>query len=214
MEDNRIMEEEIDRYLNGLMADSEKKAFDLKLAEDAELRKEVDLQRAIIKAVRKEQLEKILHREEKEIKKRSIRKFVIPFASLAIAASMAGFFYIGFLNNCEGVYNRYYESYTYTPVPSRGDEKVTLTKSDSIFFQALHHLESDQKKLAINELEKLNNSSSEMIAATNDAVKWYLSLAYIKNGQKEKAKILLQEIAKNDISEYKTKAIVLLKDLE
>jgi hypothetical protein len=44
-------------------------------------------------------------------------------------------------------------------------------------------------------------------------VKWYLSLAYLKNGEKKKAGILLLEIANETNSEYKLKAKDLLKEL-
>jgi len=44
-------------------------------------------------------------------------------------------------------------------------------------------------------------------------VKWYLSLAYLKNGEKKKARILLLEIANETNSEYKLKAKDLLKEL-
>ncbi len=213
MEDNRILEQEIDRYLDGSMTREEKQAFDRRLANDAELRKEVDLQQAIIKAVRKEQLERIIKREENVIRKRNIRKIVISFGSLAIAASLVGFFYMGYMNNCENLYGRYYQSYTISEIPSRGDEKLTFTKSDSIFFNALQNLESGQNKPAIRLLEELNSSSTEMLAASGDAIKWYLSLAYLKNGQKKKAKILLHNLAGNNLSEYKSKAMALLKEL-
>jgi hypothetical protein len=214
MKENEILEEKIDQYLKGSMTNQEREAFESQIEKDSELRREVELQRSIIWAVRKEQLEKIIQNEEEKIsKKTSIRKLVIYFGSIAVAASLSGVFYIGYLNDCESISNRYYQSYTYTPIPTRGDQVTALTHSDSIFFEALHHLENGQKKLAITQLESLNNSSAEMLAATNDVVKWYLSLAYLKNGQKKRAKTLLLEIANSANSEYKTKAEDLLKEL-
>lgn len=213
MKDNEI-EEKIDQYLKGSMTNQEREAFESQIEKDSELNREVDLQRAIIWAVRKEQLGKIIQNEEENIRKKTnIRKLVIYFGSIAVAASLSGVFYLGYLNNCGSISNRYYQSYTYTPLPSRGDEVSALTQSDSIFFEALHQLENGQKKLSITQLESLNNSSAEMLAATNDAVKWYLSLAYLKNGQKKRAKTLLHEIVNRANSEYKTKAEDLLKEL-
>ena len=214
MKENEILEEKIDQYLKGSMTNQEREAFESQIEKDSELRREVELQRAIIWTVRKEQLEKIIQNEEVNFRKKTnIRKLVIYFGSMAVAASLSGVFYLGYLNNCESISNRYYQSYTYTTLPARGDEVLALTHSDSIFFEALHHLENSQKKLAITQLESLNNSSAEMLGATNDAVKWYLSLAYLKNGQKKKAKILLHEIVNRANSEYKTKAEDLLKEL-
>lgn len=214
MKENELLEEKIDRYLNGSMTDEEKAAFNSKMAKDSELREEVELQRSIIKAVRKEQLGKIIQKEEKRIsKQKSIRKLVISIGSFALAASVLGFFYVGYLNNCEDLATRYYAEYTYSPIPSRGGENLLLTKSDSIFFSALHEFESGNNKLAISQLEALNESDSEMLAASEQAVKWYLSLAWLKNGEKKKARILLQEIANTSNSEFNLKAKELLKEL-
>jgi hypothetical protein len=215
MKENEILEEEIDRYLNGSMTEEERNAFNSRLADDSELRKEVELQRSIIKAIRKEQLEKIIQNEEgRIIKKGKIRKLVISFGSLALAASVLGFFYVGYLNNCENIANRYYVAYVYTPIPSRGGATLPLTKSDSIFFNALHQLENRKKKSAIKQLENLNNSTTEMIAASSQAVKWYLSLAYLKNGEKRKAMELLHLIIKEPSGEFYAQAKDLLMEIE
>lgn len=215
MKENELLEEEIDRYLNGSMTDEEKAAFNLRMKNDSELCKEVELQRSIIKAVRKEQLGKIIQKEERRIsKQKSIRKLVISIGSFALAASVLGFFYVGYLNNCEDLANRYYAEYTYSPIPSRGDEILPLTKSDSIFFNALQELEKGNNKLAISQLEDLNNSNSEMIAASGYAIKWYLALTRLKNGEKKKARLLLREIESSPNNEYSEKAKELLQELK
>lgn len=214
MKKNEILEEEIDRYLEGSMTDEEREAFDSRMTKDPELFKEVELQRSIIKAVRRERLEKIIQKEEEKItKKGKIRKLVISVGSFALAASLLGFFYIGYLNDCKNIANRYYAAYTYTPIPSRGVETLPLTKSDSIFLDAVRQMESGHNKLAIIQLENLNNTSAEMLVASDQAIKWYLSLAYLKNGEKKKARILLQEIANTSNSEFNIKAKELLKEL-
>jgi hypothetical protein len=208
------LEQEIDRYVEGLMGATERAAFEEKLANESELHNEVNLRRSIIKAIRREQIERIISNKEASlIRKGKIRKMVVYFGSLAAAACLTGFFYVGYLNNCENLANRYYVSYAYTPIPSRGGDNLPLTKSDSIFFDALHHLEKGDKKAAISQLESMNTSTAELIAADNQAVKWYLSLAYLKNGQKKKARTLLIEIAKKANSEYQLKAKELLKEL-
>ena len=215
MEDKKTLEESIDRYLNGLMTDEEKEAFELKMSEDPGFREEVALQRSIIRAVRNEQLEKIIRNEQQKIKKqKNTRRLVIPFGSLAIAASVAGFFYVGYLNQCDKLAGEYYESYTYTPLLSRGEDSVYLTGADSVFFNALQDIENDNVSSAINKLETLKNSEPEMLAATEQSVNWYLALAYLKKGKKNKAKILLLEIEKSINQEYIQKAKSLLNELE
>ena len=208
------LDQEIDRYVEGLMDAKERAAFKERLAIDVELHSDVNLRRSVIKAIRKEQLERIIKNKEASLSRKGrIRKMVIYFGSLAAAACLAGFFYVGYLNNCENLANRYYVSYAYTPIPSRGGENLPLTKSDSVFLEALHQIELGNKKAAIIQLESLNTSTSEMIAADNQDVKWYLSLAYLKNGQKKKARTLLNEIALKANSEYQLKAKELLKEL-
>jgi hypothetical protein len=214
MEENKMLEEEIDRFMEGSMTNEEKETFLARLAKDPELVKEVELQRSIIMAIRRERLDEIIQKEEERIKKqRTIRKLVISIGSFAVAASIFGIIYLSYLNNCANLADRYYVAFTYTPIPSRGGENLQMTKADSIFLNALHELETGDKKLAIIQLEKLNNSTFEMLASSEQAVKWYLSLAYLKNGQRGKARIILQEIVSKPNSEFKIKAEKLLRDL-
>ena len=215
MSDKEILDQEIDRYLEGLMNETEIADFNTRMGEDADLRNEVNLQRTIIKAIKNEQLKSIFQKEEIQIKKKEkIRKLVFSIGSLAIAASLIGFFYIGYLNSCATLANRYYVAYAYTPIPSRGGEILPLTKSDSLFFEALQQLEKGKSSLAIKQLMNLKEFHKEMNAATDQAIKWYLSLAYLKNGNKDKAIELLQTILKEPSAEFQTKAKELLNELE
>ena len=207
MSEKDFSELEIDLYLEGLMEETERADFETRIGNDAELRNEVNLQRSIIKAVRKEQLLKIVQKEENQIiKQGKIRKLVFSIGSLAIAASLIGFFYIGYLNSCENLANRYYMAYAYTPISSRGGETLPLTKSDTLFFDALKQLEEGKNTLAIKQLTDMQNNPKEMNATTDQAVKWYLSLAYLKNGNKAKAKSLLQIILKEPSGEFYLKS--------
>ena len=215
MSDKEILDQEINRYLEGLMNETERTDFNTRMGEDAHLRNEVNLQRSIIKAIKNEKLKSILQKEEIQIKKKGkIRKLVFSVGSLAIAASLIGFFYMGYLNSCSTLADRYYVAYAYTPIPSRGGENLPLTKSDSLFFEALQQLEKGKSSVAIKQLMNLKEFHKEMYAATDMAIKWYLSLAYLKNGNKEKAKELLQTILKEPSGEFHTKAKELLKELE
>ncbi len=214
MEDYTILEQEIDRYLEGTLTVEENESFNERLKCDPELVKEVELQRSIIRAVRNERLGKIIENEERQLHKQvRIRQLVISIGSFAVAASLIGVFYLTYLNNCEKLADRYYVAYTYTPLPSRGGEIVSLTRADSMFFNALVELKKGSKKQAITLLENLDNSNYEMVAATDPAIKWYLALAYLKNGQKKKARFLLQEIIKKPNSEFTEKAKKLLNEL-
>jgi hypothetical protein len=215
MSEKDFSELEIDRYLEGLMDKTEQADFETRMGDDVEFRNEVNLQQSIIKAIRNEQLKKIVQKEEMQIQKQGkIRKLVFSIGSLAIAASLIGFFYIGYLKSCDVLANRYYMAYAYTPISSRGGETLPLTKSDTLFLDALKQLEKGQNSVAIKQLKELKDFPKEMNAATDQAVKWYLSLAYLKNGNKTKAKELLQTILEEPSGEFLTKAKELLNELE
>lgn len=88
-----------------------------------------------------------------------------------------------------------------------------MTKSDSLFFDALLQYENNNTKVAITRLKSLLDSDSEMLVATDLDIKWYLSLAYLKKGEKRKATALLQEIVNMPNNEYQGKAKDLLKEM-
>jgi len=215
-----ILIQEVDRYLIGEMDEAAKMAFEKRLADDPEARNEVELQRLIIQGVRKEQLKKIIQKEEEAIKgekitqAKRIRKW-ISIGSLAIAASFSGFFYMGYLNNCSNLADRYYVTYANIyELPSRGDESLHPTQADSLFFDALKQLENGHNRIAAKQLATLQTKQSELHAVTGNAVKWYLSLAYLKNGKKQKAKELLKQLAEKPSGEFYSEAKRLLKDIE
>lgn len=214
MEDNFSIDEKTDRYLNGTMDGDEKESFLAEMRRNPELAKEIELQRSIIRTVRQGQVNRIMQKEEHQIrKKKRVRILSISFGTIALAASITGFFYLAHLKNCETLADRYYLSYNHTSVQSRGGESLPMNKDDSTFMMALMEMEQGNITLAIHQLESLNHPDSRMMAVTPQAVKWYLTLAFLKNGQKKKAMALLREIASEPDGEYTQKARSLLTDL-
>lgn len=220
MDQKDILAQIVDRYLQGEMEENERIIFEIRLTEDEEARKEVEFQRLIIKGIRKEQLKKMIQKEEEAIqekaksKAKQLRKW-ISFGTLAIAASLSGFFYLGYLNNCSNLADRYYVTYTnINELPSRGGESLHLTQADSLFFDALKQLENGHNRSSAKQLEALQIRQSELHAVTGNAVKWYLSLAYLKSGKKEKAKALLLTLIENPSGEFYSEAKRLLKVIE
>lgn len=207
--------EEIDRYLQGEMEEDTKVNFEKRLDIDAEVRNEVELQKLIIKTVRKNQLQKIVQKEEDKIKRSAIIKKIIAVGSFAVAASFSGFLYLGYINNCTNLANRYYVTYANIyELPSRGGETLHPSQTDSLFFDSLKQLEKGKNRSAAKQLLMIENDPSELHASSENAVKWYLSLAYLKSGKKSKAKALLQKIAEDQTGEFHSEAIDLLKELE
>jgi hypothetical protein len=88
--DNLMLTETIDRYLAGQMSDKERQAFQEKLEEDKELRREVELQREVISAIRKQALRNKVNTFEQNRKKRTVVKWAAyVLVPLAVAACMA-----------------------------------------------------------------------------------------------------------------------------
>ena len=74
--DNLMLTETIDRYLAGQMSDKERQAFQEKIEEDADLRSEVELQREVISAIRRQVLRNKVNTFEQNRKKRSGHKII------------------------------------------------------------------------------------------------------------------------------------------
>ncbi len=85
-----MLTQTIDKYLAGKMSGNELQDFQAKLAEDEQLRLEVELQREVISAIRKQALRKKLEGFEQKSAIRSIAKWsVYTLVPLAAAACMA-----------------------------------------------------------------------------------------------------------------------------
>jgi hypothetical protein len=220
MNQKEILTQEVDRYLQGEMEENERIAFEKRLIKDEEARNEVELQKLIIKGVRKEQLKRIIQKEEgkingEKIKQAKLVRKWISIGTLAIAACFSGFFYLGYLNNCSNLVDKYYVAYANIyELPSRGGETLHPTQADSLFFDALKQLEKGHNRSAAKQLATLQTRQTELHAATENAIKWYLSLVYLKNGQKQKAKELLKQLVEKPSGEFYSEAKNLLKDIE
>lgn len=82
--------------------------------------------------------------------------------------------------------------------------------TEALFYSAVSYLSISQPDKALANLNKVlaqNNS------AYNDPATWYKALAYIKKGDKNSARLLLEQLQKGS-STYKQKAADMLKDLD
>ena len=78
----------------------------------------------------------------------------------------------------------------------------------AVFYAALSNIENNKTETAINQLIKIARPGNEFSEEAN----WYLALAYLKAGNKNKeAKNIFEDIAKNNNSPYKSQADQLLK---
>lgn len=195
--DNDIMQEAIDTriesFLRGEMTSKEEVAFKQEIQADPELRAHVKSTLALIRGIRNQNAT-----QEKAIiakyDNRRIRSF------LAWACSIAAVFAIIFAyqkdqryNELSGIVSPYYAEYSMTEV-SRGDTDSTTVAHLYTLFNNI----KDQRNVSgiIAELEPIYNSLDSDFtynAYAND-IAWNLALAYIKDGQIDKAIPVLDKL--------------------
>ena len=218
MGNNQDINEQIDHYLRGEMNPSQKAKFEAQLSSDQELKREYDLKREIVVAIRKKKYREILVAKEIEIRSRK-RKFTViisSFSAMAAAACFLGvFLHISSMNNCKELSDKYFQPYpNIYEMPSRGDN-LKISYSDSLFYKATLQISTGDIKEAITILEKIDNKNIEndLTIVDIDAIKWYKAIAYLKDGKKRKAKPILKELADDSNCRYYIEATEILKKL-
>lgn len=87
MSNNIELDQQIDRYIKGQMSATELTEFETQLANDGELKKEVELQTAIAKAIyKKNMLNVVAGNQSNVLKYRFARKTIVQITTLAAAA--------------------------------------------------------------------------------------------------------------------------------
>jgi len=86
---------------------------------------------------------------------------------------------------------------------------ATTQESELLFYEAITYLEINKTELAIQKFEAHKQYKDALSNKNN----WYLALAYIKNDELEKAKIILKIIVKDTKPYNYKKAKRLLKKL-
>lgn len=157
MKYNHDKQELIDRYVQGEMDKNECVAFEQQLAVDAELRKETELTRTIVSAIRKKGEQDALV-AMKSIPKETVRKWItspkpaklknsrmlyLRIATVAAAIAFL-FLYIGSRPRYSAVqlFSQYYQVQPYETWPTRGgfdlthDEREWIRQAESYYRQA------------------------------------------------------------------------------
>lgn len=231
--------DEINQLLSGKLQGKAKEDLLKKIKEDPELEAEVALQKEIKENMmllsmmdeRKKALmgnleqlstnlknKGILQEEENEIeepqpvmKVASRRTFYMGIAA-SIAILMGFWWFIG----REGRQNQEFYAIYFNATPKSPDPELmgSATAEDKDFASltdGLRNLNNGQLKEAIRKFENLSNANTTYWGSV---AKWYLSLAYLKDNQREKAIQTLREIVSEKDHTYKNEAEKLLKELE
>ena len=213
--ENKDNSERIERFLREQMSPEENDAFLNDLKNDKDLREEAQMMALMIKEMKEEQIkqsEKLTEdvlAEEKQAKKARIISMVR--WPLSIAAMFILIFGATLLWNrqsdTDSLFSQYYSPYSLQGESRGGDSDVE--KELAILFNQV----GTEKDLStvIDKLQKIYDSIDseyEYSLYTND-IAWYLALAYLKEGNTEKAKELLKPLAENGHE----KAITLVEKL-
>lgn len=244
----------IERSLDGQLNDTEKTVFSQRMASDADFKAEVEAYQEAILAVKlagEDAIMAVLREEQAKLKgakvipifKKNYKTFSILRGALA-AASIAALVFVG-----NWVWNRpneptvqlsplvmtYFQPYPALGIHRGGETKDVITealrtygqndyknaiplleesfniKKDSLllFYKSIAYLGNGQADKAQPILTALQGSDT----VPTESVVWYLALAYVELGEKEKAVALLKNIA-NTEGGNQQKAIDILAKLK
>ncbi len=216
---NKIeLDQQIDRYIKGQMSATELIEFETQLINDGELKKEVELQTAIAKAIyKKNMLNVVAGNQSNVLKHRFARKTIVQITTLAAAACFAGVLLISHFYQLHS-YNQLSESY-FTPyqsvydMPSRG-EALVMDSTDSLLINSISLFKNGESEKAVKQLKTIIDDPEKLQYIELDVAQWYLALTQLKEGNKEDAVKLLEQVKLNKESEFALKAEKLLIELQ
>ena len=232
-------EELIEKYFAKSLSNEEKSLFDQLMQTNDTFREQVvyeeEVQRAITLNERQALKKKLQSFETKKPK----RNYTIWYAAASFAV-MLGIGYWTFSNQVDtnAVYEEYYQSYPNVVAPTVRGENSTDIKSEAFYsydsgdyakaltlFSKLYDTEKEDyslfyKSLSLMELKRFDEALSSFeqfdLQKNNGFtpyVKWYKALTLIKLEQKEKAVVLLKELA-NSTNPMQKMAKELVAELE
>jgi hypothetical protein len=199
MKDNSIYNEQIDRFLKGKMSAEEEQQFKTEIGQNPELKQQVREHLYLIrgiKQVKSQEEQKIIQKEQHEQKVTPLRRNWIKITS--IAASIA---FIMVLSGREGsrlYYRHEIRQYAYNAsvgvmsdfaASSRG----TIDEETKVHLTDLFTNAQEGKDLAetIDELSRLYVLTKDEFVDIEDdyayQIGWFLTVAYINDGDYEKA---------------------------
>lgn len=181
----------IEAYLHDGLSSSEKVAFESEMSANQALSAEVDIQQKMRLGLRALAIEKQLfeaRRRTKPLPKTSVVRKLNQVRNWGLAASVAVMLGAGWLiweNN---------QTSSSSELRTMAEKEMTDVRYKSMPFDSLQNA--------------IKNADS---AKTREKAEWYMALAYVHKGQKEKAEALLTQISENSEHAYQQKAQALLK---
>ena len=180
----------IEAYLHDGLSDSERIDFEGEMNTNEALRAEVEIQQKVRLGLRALAIEKQLfeaRRRTQPLPRTTVVRKLNQVRNLGLAASVAVMLGAGWL-----VW-QYNQSSSDSELRTMAEKEMTDVQYKSMPFDSLQNI--------------IKNADS----AKAQKAEWYVALAYMHQGQKDKAKDLLNKIAKNPQHTYQRKAEELLK---
>ena len=232
---------QIDRYVNGEMNTEEVHLFKQRMRENGALAEEVHLHRDVLVGMNQYfnlDLKRILQEEEARLKKKPFNfyKWAGIAASIILVLGIAYLVFFTGQTDPQQLYAQYYKPYPniVTPAQRSGNEPANpalglyeagnyseaLTNIEQqmsagsqapylVFYAGIAALNTDEESKAISYFEKVIARKDETFASP---AKWYLGLAHLKAGQKQKAVRTFKEIEASG-NDYSQRAAEILQDL-
>lgn len=199
MKDNSIYNEQIDRFLKGQMSAEEEQQFKKEIGQNSELKQQVREHLYLIrgiKQVKSQEEQKIIPKEQHEQKVTPLRRNWIKITS--IAASIA---FIMVLSGIEGsrlYYRHEIRQYAYNASVGvmsdfASSSRGTIDEETKVHLTDLFTNAQEGKDLAetIDELSRLYAVTKDDFVDIEDdyayQIGWFLAVAYINDGDYEKA---------------------------
>ncbi|MDN3494058.1 tetratricopeptide repeat protein [Winogradskyella bathintestinalis] len=187
--------EQIEKYLNGWLDDSDLHDFDQRLNNDSDFKTKVEELKITIMGIEAQTLKEQLNKFHNDIESHNIKHNVndskiynFNWKRLVIAATLviaAGSFWIisGNLNN--QLYSKYF-----TPDPGL---PTTMSSSDNYkFYEAMVDYKQGNYNTAISKWERLQN-----IKINNDTLNYFIGVAHLANQKEHNAISFLEKVTKN-----------------
>ena len=192
--------EQIERYLLGGMEAAERTAFERRLAEDAVLRDEVNLQNRLMAAVEIGSFkrgEADPGVQEIVAKRRSIPSWL--YAAAAVVLAAIGFTGWWLWHDAPMGNENLYTAYFY-PDPGL---PIAMSSTDRyVFYDGMVSYKEEKYTEAI---ERWRTLPDDMLAT--DTLQYYLGMAMLNNGDLDSANVYLQQVSADEQSTFHGKAL-------
>ena len=191
---------QIDRYVNGDMSDDERKLFEERMREHAELAQQVHLHRDILAGMEyhfMQQLKEQLMLSDQKKKKFNVRLALQIAAAVLLVGGLAGaaYYYLLRPTSSQQVFLSYFEAYPNTLIQTNRSEPSPNTTISEKERSAMQYYEAGNYPRAVAALTEL--VASDSVDNNRTALIFYRGVSYLGSGNGEEATADLRIVAQN-----------------